>query len=368
MTQIGLPIAVRRLLVKGWVLGKMKALLILFGILLPLFSWASDSSCQWALADFSITKQFMGFIEVLHSENALTKADLQKIARKLELGQQLPNPFDTIQTETKQSIYQQPFQNYLDHPDLDLTEFKKWLLAWLSEVEATYQQRQDNALATTNTRTIVFHPINSSFSLMETQMTQWQYARLQIAMGESRSFALNRTSLFDLGEFTPTIVSIEGVSVRMQPNHPENGVEWSVANKFVQKLNEMSLDPNPQTQAVLKSIITDHHLGDQFDLPSREEWAIIESMLPVTNKFEILRYAWLRENSGNTPHPVAEKEPRIINGHPFYDLEGNLRNCLSNAYATAGRSYETSSADPMYVQHLAVNDKYNGIRLIRRRK
>lgn len=39
---------------------------------------------------------------------------------------------------------------------------------------------------------------------------------------------------------------------------------------------------------------------------------------------DVPNHAWFSVNSGNQTHAVATLQPRMIDGKPFYDLEGNV--------------------------------------------
>jgi formylglycine-generating enzyme required for sulfatase activity len=45
-----------------------------------------------------------------------------------------------------------------------------------------------------------------------------------------------------------------------------------------------------------------------------------------------LAYSWLAFNSKDEIHPVGQKRPLMINGHPIYDVQGNTIDWVSDWY------------------------------------
>jgi len=95
-------------------------------------------------------------------------------------------------------------------------------------------------------------------------------------------------------------------------NWPVTSVNWHEASKFCEKLNQMFRDKLPD--------------GYRFRLPTEAQWEYAcrsgtQSRYYSGNSLSDLdRVAWHKENSGNHPHPVGEKEP---NAWGFYDMLGN---------------------------------------------
>jgi formylglycine-generating enzyme required for sulfatase activity len=67
--------------------------------------------------------------------------------------------------------------------------------------------------------------------------------------------------------------------------------------------------------------------GEEYDLPSEEEWEYAARAGTTTAYFfgddpkDLEEYAWYNENSDNQTHPVKEKKP---NPWGFYDILGNV--------------------------------------------
>ena len=59
--------------------------------------------------------------------------------------------------------------------------------------------------------------------------------------------------------------------------------------------------------------------------------AVNKEFFPGVNDSNFLDYAWVEQNSGGTAMPVALRLPYIVQGHEFYDLDGNVEE-MSNIY------------------------------------
>ena len=75
-----------------------------------------------------------------------------------------------------------------------------------------------------------------------------------------------------------------------------------------------------------------HKKGDVYDLPTEAQWEFVMKDRGNANKrhfdrdddTDLAKHAWHKENSGKQTHAVASLQPRLIDGKPFYDLEGNV--------------------------------------------
>jgi formylglycine-generating enzyme required for sulfatase activity len=107
------------------------------------------------------------------------------------------------------------------------------------------------------------------------------------------------------------------------PNCPVELVSWEGVQVFLKELNSIT--------------------GKQYRLPTEAEW---EYAARGGNKSQHTRYpggnklgsvAWYLDNSGNTTHPVGEKQPNELG---LYDMSGNVCEWVSDWY---GRKFYRGS-------------------------
>lgn len=172
--------------------------------------------------------------------------------------------------------------------------------------------------------------ITKPFAMMATQVTQMMWAKLKIAMGEKDLGKINPSN-FKTGTDSTT-VNIEGIDVQMKPDHPVEQVNYTDVKEYIDGLNKLSSSGDTKTQEMLEKLIPGHKKGDIYDLPTEAQWEFTMRDRGNANKKHFDRddetafpnHGWYLGNSGNQTHAVATKQPRIIDGKPFYDLEGNV--------------------------------------------
>jgi formylglycine-generating enzyme required for sulfatase activity len=87
-------------------------------------------------------------------------------------------------------------------------------------------------------------------------------------------------------------------------NCPVEQVNWNDAQKFIRKLNAK--------------------FGKQYRLPSEAEWVYAchgGSQTEYCGGNDLDAVGWYDKNSGNTAHPVGQKQ---ANGYGLYDMSGNV--------------------------------------------
>jgi formylglycine-generating enzyme required for sulfatase activity len=125
------------------------------------------------------------------------------------------------------------------------------------------------------------------------------------------------TQVFELGVYEVTQEQYEGVmgtnpSHIKGPQNPVDNVSWDDAVEFCRKLSAMPAEKKA---------------GYIYRLPTEAEWEYACRAGTQTeysygdSASELGDYAWYRENSGNTTHPVGQKKP---NPWGLYDMHGNV--------------------------------------------
>ncbi len=172
--------------------------------------------------------------------------------------------------------------------------------------------------------------ITEPFSMMDTQVTQWMWATLKVAMGEDDLEKIN-PSHFKTG--TNSInVNIDRIVVQMIANHPVESVSWFEVAEFIDGLNILSKTGDTKIQNLLDILIPGHMKSDVYDFPMEAQWEFVMRDRGNANKkyfdrddrADVPTYGWSSENSADKIHEVAALQPRLIEGQPFYDLEGNV--------------------------------------------
>lgn len=304
------------------------------------------------------SENLVSYLNVLLQHQQIDTKHLQIFLKGLENGHLL-NPISVAESIkfSKLKIAREGIQFILDQGYLDLNFIKDWLKKVIDE-----NMRDDKRKHQANKQTILpfraaqFHSIKPGyfkmgiglkdtepvdtwitkpFEMMSTLFTQAMWVRLQIAMKNSDLKNIN-PSVFKDGDDS-VVLSFDGQSVRLKPDHPLENVSWDDFKVFLNKLNDLSKSDDSKIQDLLISLFPGHQKDDIYDLPSEAQWefvynnrgAITEPRFLTDSSEEILKYAWMRENSDMQTHEVAQLLPRLIDRGDgelvaFYDLEGNV--------------------------------------------
>lgn len=194
--------------------------------------------------------------------------------------------------------------------------------------------------------------ITKPFALAQTELTQLQWARLKIAMGEKDKSKINPSynsasmgHCMDIltcnGEII--VINIEGNKVQLRPDHPVESISWNAIKEFIDGLNKLSNSDEIKVQSLLSEVIPGHQKGDVYDFPTEAQWEFVMRDRGNANKnwfdreddADLEIHAWYRKNSNYgvraETQPVATRRPRLIDGQPFYDLEGNVWEWLKDS-------------------------------------
>jgi formylglycine-generating enzyme required for sulfatase activity len=177
------------------------------------------------------------------------------------------------------------------------------------------------------------------------------WARIKVAIGEKDPEKINPSN-FKFGVESLS-VKFENVEVEMQPNNPVEKVSWDDVMEYIGSLNQLSKSSDAKVQAILKDFIPGHQQGDEYALPSDAQWEFVmrnrgqanAAYFDLVNKAELPKYAWYEVNANEQTHAVATRLPRMIDGKPFYDLEGNVNEWTLDLWD--GKSPLSGGKDPI---------------------
>lgn len=182
--------------------------------------------------------------------------------------------------------------------------------------------------------------ITKPFAMMETQVTQMMWARIKVLLGETDINKINPSYFKDKDAQSTIIANIEGIEVKMQPDHPVEQVSWDDVVEYISGLNRLSQSNDRRVQEVLEKLIPGHQRDDIYDLPTEAQWEFVMRNRGQADKqyFDrddagaLAQHAWYYINSNSQTHEVAKLQPRMIDGKPFYDLEGNVLEWMKDSW------------------------------------
>jgi formylglycine-generating enzyme required for sulfatase activity len=123
-------------------------------------------------------------------------------------------------------------------------------------------------------------------------------------------------------------------------NYPVENISWNDCQSFIQKLNQMLG-------------------GNAFRLPNEAEWEYACRAGTTGDRYgDLNSIAWYRENSGNTTHPVSQKQS---NSWGLYDTLGNVYEWCQDWYGSYIGSYQTDPTGPSSgLYRVRRSDGWNG--------
>ena len=152
--------------------------------------------------------------------------------------------------------------------------------------------------------------------------------------GEEAEHQVSISQPFYLGKYEVTQeqwVAVMGTgsnpSIFKGRTNPVENVSWDDVQVFIQKLNEKEGD-------------------NKYRLPTEAEWEHAARAGSETKWFfgsdpnQLGKYAWFKDNSAGTTHPVGEKQP---NPWGLYDIYGNVWEWVQDWY---GEYPEGAMMDP----------------------
>lgn len=304
------------------------------------------------------TENLIRYLSLLIDSQHIGTQHLQNMLINAEQGK-LNNPITEKQARSASvlRIIYDGIQSVLDKNNIDVGILKKWSADKLSE-KAKEEERRNVSNEQTKIAAIAANfnlikpghfvmggqgkttlvKITVPFEMMQTLFTQSMWARIQVASGEVFPEVLN-PSEFQTG-FGSMLVDINGVKVQMKPDHPVEQVTRESARDLINKINVLSASDKIEDQNLLESIFVGHQKGDHYDLPTEAQWEFVlrnlgqsnERFVDTNSEAELLKYAWFSKNANGETHAVAQLQPRIVDGRAFFDLEGNVRELVRDAF------------------------------------
>jgi formylglycine-generating enzyme required for sulfatase activity len=172
--------------------------------------------------------------------------------------------------------------------------------------------------------------IKNSFEMMDTDVTQLQWAYISVLLGEKDPELLS-PAYFNKGKASKLTILLD-TATNIQAEFPVENVSYDQVNAWIKGLNQLSKNGNQQAQERIKKVIPSHNKGDVYDLPTFEEWYYVATNLGRENEIyfytnelkKIDPFAVYQVNSNMQTAEVKSKLPRIIQGAEFFDLQGNV--------------------------------------------
>jgi formylglycine-generating enzyme required for sulfatase activity len=191
-------------------------------------------------------------------------------------------------------------------------------------------------------RRMVFHPIEPGKFMMgevesqiETEITRpFQMAATQTTQVVWRQVVSRAKEKFP-GRYD--VLNADPSKFKGDLN-PVEQVSYDDVQLWLKALNELA----QAGDSVVQEAMPGHRPGEVFRLPTEAEWEFVVRARGTANgvyhfgnsEADVGRYGWFGVNSGNTTHPVATREPLVIDGQEFYDLHGNVWEWTQDWYGT----------------------------------
>jgi formylglycine-generating enzyme required for sulfatase activity len=277
--------------------------------------WDKRMTSSLSPAEIAIANYYPKRAQELLHATGMTHEQLNELLKQETLKRQGQEPRTTEQEEEKRS-------RELDTIKIEDDDFLAEHLVFLDVKPGKFTMGGlDNQVRT---------EITKPFAMMATQVTQIMWAKLKIAMGEKNIEKIN-PSYFKTGTDSAK-VKIQDIEVQMKVKHPVENVSWKVVQEFIDGLNVLSSSNDEKIISLLSELIPGHTKGDFYDFPTEAQWEFIMRDRGNANKkyfdrdddADLSNYAWFDKNSGKQTHAVATRNPRVIDGKLFYDLEGNV--------------------------------------------
>lgn len=345
---------------------------ILLCVVSPIQTYAAFCSSQLsALSNKTTdpTDKLTSYLSLLLDQKVIGDSQLLLLIASLEKGT-IVNPISAneVTHSSKALIHSSELQSQISNRQLNLNTLLEWARRTLESRQEVKVARSETKTATADTyEKMIFFPIppgtfkidgkfgkvqiTRPFEMMSTLVTQKQWVDI---MGDNPSHYQN-------GEGS-IVLTIDGKSIRLHPDHPVENVTWWSAVEFA---NRVSIQAGIKPAYTLKPIqigsgsrAEDGSLRGAFEvvinapegdiyqtegyrLPTETEYEHVLRINNPTSSFyfgesrtELLEHAWIINNSAETTHPVAQLLPHVVSGKTFYDMHGNVAIWMHNQYQT----------------------------------
>ena len=319
--------------------------------------------------EMGITDKLIAYFIKLYDDGVINFSQLQDFKIHLETENRMINPVgyrngknETNFTDIQTRIHYFNVQDYVLHyeNDIDKDKLRDQITRIYEEKQRIHQEKSKTKNQTLYPlEPIVFHPLppgkwkreivddhngniitpvdvglTHDFEMMATPITQWMWVD---------KMGYNPAEFAD-GPNSSTVL-INGKRVKMQPNNPIENINWLSALVFANRYSEAhQLPPVYDLSEVVtkegtsaeKGNLTiesgqvrinapggDIYLAKGFRLPTEAEIEWLMTMVTYDSA-KATEYSWIKENSNNQTHPVAQLKPLIANGNDFFDIFGNV--------------------------------------------
>lgn len=410
----------------------MKTLIFIFTFIM-IISWEylAEASCVTSLqlkpVRASKTENLTSYLHLLIDQRVLDVTDIARLDQALQNGE-LINPISLEQSATRSEalVHYAEIQKYIDSGEINRARLSQWSKELIGSRKQALLAREEVKENTASLyRKMEFLPVpqkkssnmlnfikrnvlrlrkmdafpyqmSGPIEMTSTAVTQMQWAEV---MGTNPSHF----------RFGPDQIKIDinGKEISMRPDHPVETITWWSAAAFCNTLSQKAgLKPvydfkdvtfHQETSAKEGNLAIDVgtvkinapegniYLAEGYRLPTRIEFLHAISYADKGSwgafNYPVLLHAWLKENSGNHTHAVAQLPPIRIGEHKFYDLVGNvsewqhepLLGFLYNPHPQQDRLRATHGSDylsplttiPFRTQGVNFYDRYVGFRLVR---
>ena len=318
--------------------------------------------------DLSFTEIFFIYLQELNKQHIVATESLKTLKIELEKQITLSNPV-TNKSSSHYGIHASSVQDYLNNSELNHKTLLSLLNEFLKKEQKTQESKNKSSEQTQGSFTsIKLHPVekggyvrvlnrkmdpkeetiavNHSFMAMQTHVTEHMWFKIFKALPSTES------------HHDDQVIMIEGQPVRMRPDRPITRISLLSAMMFANEISRLhglkpayiidSKQMHPQTRAgdgtlrvqdegiyypAINAMSGKIEDTEGYRIPTFEEQQFLRTargqvktneFFPDTQGRSLLDYAWFNENSSFDIHPVAEKNPFIIDGNAFYDLYGNV--------------------------------------------